>query len=94
LESRLDGERGRFRAHPRYGPCFAFLGRKGRFDALVSDLGSRVRRLSQAAAELAAGAPDILPLALASGYGSHEAFTRLSRCLWPTAGGGAQALQP
>lgn len=39
----------------------------------------RVRRLSQAAAELAAGAPDILPVALSSGYGSHEAFTRAFR---------------
>jgi AraC family transcriptional regulator len=35
----------------------------------------RVHRFSQAAVELAAGTPDILPLALASGYGSHEAFT-------------------
>ncbi|MGN6482467.1 AraC family transcriptional regulator [Luteibacter sp.] len=39
----------------------------------------RVRRLSQAAAELAAGAPEILPLAISSGYGSHEAFTRAFR---------------
>ncbi|MGF6494981.1 AraC family transcriptional regulator [Luteibacter sp. 621] len=39
----------------------------------------RVRRLSQAAAELAAGAPEILPIALSSGYGSHEAFTRAFR---------------
>lgn len=39
----------------------------------------RVRRLSQAAAELAAGAPEILPLALSSGYNSHEAFTRAFR---------------
>lgn len=39
----------------------------------------RHRRLSEAAAELAAGAPDILPLALSSGYGSHEAFTRAFR---------------
>lgn len=36
----------------------------------------RARRLTQAAEALAAGAPDILELALASGYGSHEAFTR------------------
>lgn len=35
----------------------------------------RVRGLSQAAAELAAGAPESLPLAISSGYGSHEAFT-------------------
>ena len=39
----------------------------------------RARRLSQAAGRLAAGAPDILALALDSGYGSHEAFTRAFR---------------
>jgi AraC family transcriptional regulator len=36
----------------------------------------RGRRLSEAALRLAAGAPDILGLAIDSGYGSHEAFTR------------------
>jgi len=36
----------------------------------------RSRRLSLAAESLARGAPDILDLALASGYGSHEAFSR------------------
>lgn len=36
----------------------------------------RGRRLTQAALKLADGAPDILDLALATGYGSHEAFTR------------------
>lgn len=36
----------------------------------------RGRRLSQAAEALARGARDILQLALASGYGSHEAFSR------------------
>lgn len=36
----------------------------------------RARRLSEAARLLAAGAPDILEVALDSGYGSHEAFTR------------------
>jgi AraC family transcriptional regulator len=36
----------------------------------------RSRRLSFAAEALAAGAPDILDLALASGYNSHEAFSR------------------
>lgn len=36
----------------------------------------RGRRLSQAARALASGAPDILSVALDSGYGSHEAFTR------------------
>lgn len=36
----------------------------------------RGRRLTKAARELAAGAPDILSVALDAGYGSHEAFTR------------------
>lgn len=39
----------------------------------------RARRLSQAAKALAKGAPDILAVALDSGYGSHEAFTRAFR---------------
>jgi AraC family transcriptional regulator len=39
----------------------------------------RARRLSEAARGLAAGAPDILSVALDSGYGSHEAFTRAFR---------------
>jgi AraC family transcriptional regulator len=39
----------------------------------------RARRLSQAARALAAGAPDILTLALDADYGSHEAFTRAFR---------------
>jgi AraC family transcriptional regulator len=39
----------------------------------------RVRRLSMAARALAAGAPDILTLALDADYGSHEAFTRAFR---------------
>jgi AraC family transcriptional regulator len=36
----------------------------------------RSRRLTEAARVLAAGAPDILAVALDWGYGSHEAFTR------------------
>ena len=36
----------------------------------------RARRLAIAALALAAGAPDILAVALDAGYGSHEAFTR------------------
>ena len=36
----------------------------------------RARRLSEAARLMAAGADDILDVALAVGYGSHEAFTR------------------
>jgi AraC family transcriptional regulator len=36
-------------------------------------------RLAQAARLLANGAPDILQVALAAGYGSHEAFTRAFR---------------
>jgi AraC family transcriptional regulator len=39
----------------------------------------RGRRLSEAAKELAKGAPDILNVALDAGYGSHEAFTRAFR---------------
>lgn len=39
----------------------------------------RGRRLTEAARRLAAGAPDILSLALDWGYGSHEAFTRAFR---------------
>lgn len=39
----------------------------------------RGRRLSEAAKELAGGAPDILNVALDAGYGSHEAFTRAFR---------------
>src|ERR1700760_4443948 len=39
----------------------------------------RARRLSEAAKRLAAGAPDILAVALDAGYGSHEAFTRAFR---------------
>lgn len=39
----------------------------------------RARRLSAAARTLAAGAPDILSVALEAGYGSHEAFTRAFR---------------
>lgn len=39
----------------------------------------RSRRLGEAARALAAGAPDILAVALEWGYGSHEAFTRAFR---------------
>jgi AraC family transcriptional regulator len=39
----------------------------------------RARRLTKAARALAAGAPDILSLALDADYGSHEAFTRAFR---------------
>src|SRR5581483_5877381 len=39
----------------------------------------RGRRLTEAAYALAAGAPDILAVALEAGYGSHEAFTRAFR---------------
>ncbi len=40
---------------------------------------ARGRRLTEAARHLAAGAPDILAVALDAGYGSHEAFTRAFR---------------
>lgn len=39
----------------------------------------RGRRLTEAARSLAAGATDILSVALEAGYGSHEAFTRAFR---------------
>lgn len=39
----------------------------------------RGRRLSEAAAKLATGTPDILSVALDAGYSSHEAFTRAFR---------------
>ncbi|TPI82614.1 AraC family transcriptional regulator [Mesorhizobium sp. B2-8-9] len=39
----------------------------------------RARRLSEAARKLAGGARDILSVALDTGYGSHEAFTRAFR---------------
>lgn len=39
----------------------------------------RARRLSRAAERLARGAPDILGVALETGYGSHEAFSRAFR---------------
>lgn len=39
----------------------------------------RARRLTEAARQLAAGASDILAVALDAGYGSHEAFTRAFR---------------
>lgn len=39
----------------------------------------RARRLSATAQALAAGAPNILSVALDAGYGSHEAFTRAFR---------------
>jgi len=39
----------------------------------------RARRLTEAARALAAGAPDILDVALDADYGSHEAFTRAFR---------------
>jgi AraC family transcriptional regulator len=39
----------------------------------------RARRLTRAAQALAAGAPDILSLALEADYSSHEAFTRAFR---------------
>lgn len=39
----------------------------------------RARRLTEAARQLAAGAADILGVAIAAGYASHEAFTRAFR---------------
>ena len=42
----------------------------------------RARRLSEAATRIAAGEADILTIALESGYGSHEAFTRAFSALF------------
>jgi AraC family transcriptional regulator len=56
----------------RFHLAHAFARRTGR--PLISYL--RGRRLSAAAIELANGREDILNLALESGYGSHEAFSR------------------
>lgn len=42
----------------------------------------RLRRLSEAARQLAQGAEDILRVAIETGYGSHEAFTRAFRELF------------
>jgi AraC family transcriptional regulator len=55
--------------------CRAFAGATGQSVAAYA----RARRLTLAAAALANGAPDILDVALAAGYGSHEAFTRAFR---------------
>jgi AraC family transcriptional regulator len=55
--------------------CRAFAGATGLSVAAYA----RARRLTTAAMALAQGAPDILDVALAAGYGSHEAFTRAFR---------------
>jgi len=55
--------------------CRAFSGATGHSVAAYV----RSRRLSRAAGALAAGAPDILEVALGAGYESHEAFTRAFR---------------
>jgi AraC family transcriptional regulator len=44
----------------------------------------RGRRLTEAARTLAAGASDILDVAIGAGYGSHEAFTRAFRAQFGT----------
>ena len=51
----------------------------------------RARRLTEAARALANGAPEILPLALAAGYNSHEAFTRAFRAQFGVAPGDARS---
>src|SRR5262245_49052665 len=55
--------------------CRAFAATTGRPVAAYA----RSRRLSRAAEALAAGATDILDVALSAGYESHEAFTRAFR---------------
>jgi AraC family transcriptional regulator len=59
----------------RYHLAHAFGSATGRS---VMDY-ARGRRLSEAAHALGAGAPDILTVALESGYASHEAFSRAFR---------------
>jgi AraC family transcriptional regulator len=59
----------------RYHLCRAFGEATGR--SVMQYV--RARRLSEAARALAAGASDILSVALDWGYGSHEAFTRAFR---------------
>jgi AraC family transcriptional regulator len=59
----------------RYHLAHAFGSATGRS---VMDY-ARGRRLSDAARALVSGAPDILGLALETGYGSHEAFSRAFR---------------
>jgi len=59
----------------RFHLSHAFAARTGR--PLMTYV--RGRRLTEAARGLARGAPDILAVALESGYNSHEAFTRAFR---------------
>ena len=59
----------------RFHMCRAFVVATGR--PVIGYL--RARRLTEAARQLACGAPDILSVALEAGYGSHEAFTRAFR---------------
>lgn len=59
----------------RFQMCRAFVVATGR--PVIGYL--RARRLTEAARQLANGAPDILSVALEAGYGSHEAFTRAFR---------------
>lgn len=59
----------------RFHLSHAFLARTGQ--PLMTYV--RGRRLSEAARQLANGAPDILTVALGAGYNSHEAFTRAFR---------------
>jgi len=77
IESRLDRELGladvaRHCGVSRYHLARAFAAATGRSVIRYH----RGRRLSEAARALAAGAPDVLQVALDAGYGSHEAFTR------------------
>lgn len=55
--------------------CRAFAAATG--TGVIAHL--RARRISEAAKQLARGAPDILSVALGAGYASHEAFSRAFR---------------
>ncbi|MBN14720.1 MAG: AraC family transcriptional regulator [Pelagibacterium sp.] len=59
----------------RFHMCRGFAAATG--DPVMEYL--RGRRLTEAARQLAAGAPSILDVALEAGYGSHQAFTRAFR---------------
>lgn len=80
IECHLDSELSLAAIAAATGVSRFHLSRAFAASAMTSLAGyARARRLSEAAKALAAGAPDILALALDAGYGSHEAFTRAFR---------------
>jgi AraC family transcriptional regulator len=80
IESRLSGKISLAEVARSVGVSSHYLARAfGGATGLSLMRYARGRRLSEAARSLAAGAPDILEVALVAGYGSHEAFTRAFR---------------